>query len=463
MKYRPLIGRWATESEGDSPPPFHVSGKLAVPVRLSRVEIEVEANASAARAVGLGRLHFTLSQSGRPLLDLVPDPTRVSVNGTQVPPERLQLVTPPDETTPLRMLDEELPAGASHELEIAYPLDDTTVQYEDGGVQVGFFMTDLDKRGFLERHAPAGFEFDQVPVTVEIRVSGTGSPHRLFTNGRPYEPSSGVWRVSFPDYFTCSSIYLHLTNLPLQVREGFVTVEGVDVPITAYARQGPLAQQALNDAKDHMRELGKTYGAYAHERLLIYCTANLGGGMEYAGATMTAHQSLGHEIAHSWFARGVMPANGNAGWIDEAIAYWRDCCYPRASAPPSRPPANLAGFSPYRRHTPGESYECGSRLLSEIDYLVGGEGLRPVLRSLYAARKRTVITTPYFMEFLEQKTGLDLGPLFDRYVYGRSGTREPVDARPCVWTSEELRAACGTAVSPSLPHGFTPEELVSLL
>ena len=84
-----------------------------------------------------------------------------------------------------------------------------------------------------------------------------------------------------------------------------------------------------------MRELEQTYGPYPHEALLIYCTGNISGGMEYAGATMTSLEALGHEITHSWFARGVMPANGNAGWIDEAIARWRDRGYPRAPPRPS--------------------------------------------------------------------------------------------------------------------------------
>ena len=45
-------------------------------------------------------------------------------------------------------------------------------------------MTDLEQRGYLERHAPANLEFDQVPMRVEIRISGSSRTHRLYTNGR---------------------------------------------------------------------------------------------------------------------------------------------------------------------------------------------------------------------------------------------------------------------------------------
>ena len=80
---------------------------------------------------------------------------------------------------------------------------------------------------------------------------------------------------------------------------------------------------------------------------------------------------------------------------------------------------NLAGFSPYRRHTPRESYAMGSLLLSELDRLFSPEGLRPLLARLFRERQRQLITTPLFQAFLEQQTGASLGPIFDRYVYGK--------------------------------------------
>jgi len=41
---------------------------------------------------------------------MVPRPTRLLLNGQALPPERLRLVVPPDEATPLRKLDEVLSA-----------------------------------------------------------------------------------------------------------------------------------------------------------------------------------------------------------------------------------------------------------------------------------------------------------------------------------------------------------------
>ena len=175
-----------------------------------------------------------------------------------------------------------------------------------------------------------------------------------------------------------------------------------------------------------MGELEADYGPYAHKDMLIYVARTLEpplAGMEYCGATMTnPGHTLEHELLHSWFGRGIMPANGNAGWIDEAIARWRDNGYPRADSEPGRPPVNLAGFSPYRRRTTREAYFFGSLLLSEIDYLLRDQGgLRPVLKSLFLQSRRDVIDTRFFQTFLEQQTGLDLAQIFERYVYRQSG------------------------------------------
>ncbi len=143
--------------------------------------------------------------------------------------------------------------------------------------------------------------------------------------------------------------------------------------------------------------------------------------MEHCGATMTSLSALGHELTHSWFARGVMPTDGNSGWIDEAIASWRDDGYPRASAAPNRSPVNMGNFSVYRRHTSMDAYTLGARLISELDYLFRDQGgMKAVLKEMYGQAKRTTITNAYFQSFMESETGMNLQAVFDRYVFGRS-------------------------------------------
>jgi hypothetical protein len=145
-----------------------------------------------------------------------------------------------------------------------------------------------------------------------------------------------------------------------------------------------------------------------------------GGGMEYGGATMTSTGALGHELIHSWFARGVMPANGNAGWIDEAIASWRDNGYPRRTTGFSNSPINLGGFSQYRRHTTSAAYSSGASFISYLDgTLASVGGMKEMLTLLWIEKRRQTITVPMFQSFLEEKSGKDLSQLFNFYVYGR--------------------------------------------
>jgi hypothetical protein len=458
MEDEPLSGSWVTDFNNYAPPPFMVGGVKAAPIEIQSLELVFEVDALQQRATGRGRLRFSLPELARPLLDMVQRPTRLHLNGQEILPEELRLVVPPDESTPLRMLDEQLPAG-EHVLEIEYPVRDATVQFGDGGIRLGLFMTDLEQRGYLERHAPANLEFDQIPMTLEVRVSGHTGQHNIFSNGSVSQDGSNTWRVSFPDYFTCSSCYLHLTNRPVHVREDVYQSAQRQIPIKSYGERLPDVKQALQNASLIMRELEQTFGPYPHESLLIYCT-DIPGGMEYAGATMTSLAALGHEITHSWFARGVMPANGNAGWIDEAIARWRDLGYPRANSMSLRPPVNLAGFSPYRRHTPGDSYSLGSLLLSELDHLFSPDGLRPLLASLFREKQRQLITTEFFRMFLEQQTGIPLGAIFNRYVYGKS---EGEDQQEEDFASGIVSLEAEELQLPPPPRAFTSDQLRSLL
>ena len=458
----PQAASWNGEDGGGAPPPFVAGAGVAVPIDAERLDLFIEADAANRRAAGRALMRFRLSQPGRPILDMVPRPQRLALDGEELPPERLRLVLPPDESTPLRVLDKELDAGASHELVIEYELPEATVQFGGGGVRLGLFMTDLNQRGYLERHAPANLEFDQLPLNLEVRVTGSGHAHRLFTNGRPEQLDGDAWRVSFPDYFTCSSYFLHLTDRPLTVRERSFNGEEREINVTAYGEDPAEVEQAAEEALGFMKELEGTFGPYTHDSLLVYCTGDISGGMEYAGATMTSLHALGHELTHSWFARGVMPANGNAGWIDEAIATWRGQGYPTASGLTTRPPVNLAGFSPYRRHTPMESYYYGALLLSELDRLFSPGGLRPHLKRLFAERKRRSITTPYFQSFLEHHTGVSLGAIFDRYVYGKDEGGGPHPDEADLSRAAPFDAA-GIATPAPPPRAFTAGELLSLL
>ena len=103
----------------------------------------------------------------------------------------------------------------------------------------------------------------------------------------------------------------------------------------------------------------------------------------------------------------------------------------------------------------------GSLLLSELDQMFSaGGGLRPVLARLFQEKQRQLISTSFFQAFLEETTGISLGPIFDRYVYGKSdGIEHPqvdeIAATHIAVMTEEI-------LSPP-PRAFTNAELRALL
>jgi hypothetical protein len=471
---RPVTSGLREAGEIDhAPPPFAVGGKNAVPIDFLEASLEIVIDIAAQTALGRSTVRFHQRQPGCPLLDMEPDPVSLILDGQALSPSQLAIVTPPGNQAALRVLDVEREAGPGN-LIIEYPLTARNLAFGEGGVRLGFFMTDLGTRGYLERYAPANLEFDQTPVRIEIRLAGATAPHRLFSNGAVSATGDNSWTILFPAYFTSSSFFLHLTDRPVEVlTQDYAGLERA-IPVTVYGDDAESVSDAMAQTLGFLAELEGTYGAYAHAAVLVYVVQSLTpgvAGMEYCGATMTMIDALGHELTHSWFARGVMPADGNAGWIDEAIARWRDNGYPRQQPAPNRPPRQLSGFSPYHRHTPRDSYTFGSLLLSELDFLFASRGgLRPILSRLYRQFRRQLLTTPAFQEFLEQEGGVDLERTFARFVYGRL---EPPVVPPVerpepspeerILALNEVREAWGITDLAAAPRAFTNEELRDLI
>ncbi len=457
-------------------PSFIHEGKSVVPINISELAIEIRIDVNNKQVDGNVNIRFSPLQSGYPMLDFVLKPKSIVLNGNSLPETGFPQIIPPENEAPIRILDVRLEGQSKNELKIHYGLSGPTIVFGNGGIRLGFFFNDLIERGFLERFVPANFEFDQFQMTLDMEIIGEANRHLLFCNGEITQITNQKWKVLFPEYFNCSSCFVHLTDRPVSINKSVFSGRDAEIPVTVYGDSTDVIEQAKSDAFRVMEELETEYGPYAHRDLLIYVARQLEpplGGMEYCGATMTTLYALPHEITHSWFGRGIMPANGNSGWIDEAIARWRDNEYPRASGPPNRNPVQLSGFSPYRRHTTlyPSPYSLGSLLLSELDYLFRNNGgLRPILKDLFSEKRRKLITTPVFQKYLEQKSGVDLNNIFSRYVYGRSGDdpslvemdisrsmEEPVsiiETQKKVWGKQTIQQA---------PRPFTMDELKECL
>lgn len=169
--------------------------------------------------------------------------------------------------------------------------------------------------------------------------------------------------------------------------------------------------------------------------------------MEYAGAALTDLDSLPHELAHNWFGRSVMAANGNAGWIDEAMATFIGG--PSFPNPNDLKALNMSGHSQYFRANDGFGYYYGTNFLGylgqQFNLNNAAQSMNDFLREWVKLHGREVITASIFESALEQCSGMDLKNLFKKYVYGNvDPSQTPVSLDPKNYihrrfTKEELR------------------------
>lgn len=405
-----------------APPSFQVSGKQAVFIDFKKMNLSFEIDAQNLTATGTARIDFEAGEAGYPILDLLLSATSVVLDGVELGASALKEIQAPKNETTYRMLDAEVTAGSTHQLEIVYDLT-PVVKFKGGQAALFFAMFDVDPdRAFLEQYAPTNLEFDPFALELSVNLVGTSEEHRIFTNGDFSVNTPNRWNITFPEYYRSSSFFFHLVPSS-SITEMTKTFQGKKkFPVTVYAAKSYASSipKVMKDSLAVLQELEDTYGAFAHEKLIVYSTNDPDLSMEFCGATISYPEHIDHEIFHSYFGRGMMPVDGNSGWMDEGLARWRDDHYPHKKLPLTLKPVNLAGFSPYRRTTSDESYAKGSRLFSGIDDLLSDQGgLRQILKEYYEAKQMTGVKTGDLQDFLEKKSGLDFSEYFDRYVMGK--------------------------------------------
>ncbi len=392
---------------------------------------------------GEARIRFKQNVESQPVFLFEGTIRETSINGQSVP---FGWMKTPDSAATVLALQKTLKAGETAEAVITFTLPSDRTSYSSGGVAFLTSMADLAAR-FAQRYWPTGFEDDAHALTLRLKILGGSNPHSLFANGEIREQGRGEWEVRFPSYYSLSSFYVHLTDRALVVDR--FTVQGMtrEIPVTVYSSSSSLVQAAKAQLPTLFREMEADYGPYSHPEFIAYIVTT-SGGMEHVGATVTHLDSLGHELLHSWFARGVMPAEGRSGWIDEAIADWRGKGYQRASSLLQRSPTSLATGSPFALATPMNSYQDGRLLMAELDlYFADLGGLKPVLKEFVNRYRYSHYTTEEFKLFLESHTGRSVDEFFNRYVYGSPRYRS---ALPLAETAPE---------PPDHPRPFTAEEI----
>jgi hypothetical protein len=447
-----------------APPVTRTGDAALVPVDIESVELRLTFTGDAhilARAV----VQFEQAARGRPIIALGPQPARTVVDGRRVPYrtyvfpfeegephlDEEHLIDDPDGVRH-RVVDETLTPGA-HTMTVEYRLDRAALDALERRASLGesnggiTFLWLLDDRGkyapvhFSEAYVPASMEYDHHPTTIELHFPREMPARRIFSNGRVTEldGSNGeAYRIELPAHFNTSAPYLHVTD-PAVVVERCATyrsIDGRDIPITIYSDRHNFESRAEVDAKheeslaialETMAEMEELVGPFPHESFTARIRPDNYPAMEYAGATETDVDSLRHELIHSWWGRGVFPANGEAGWIDEGLTYWyqhgrRHRLPGWLSSWVADPDGDeLRAANVMQQHTNSQGWHYGYAFMIELEQLLSdrAEGLAPVMRELFAEYRHQSLTVADFRAFLSARLPEDLAPeleaLFARY------------------------------------------------
>jgi hypothetical protein len=393
--------------------PYRDGKAVFVDFTKAHYEITYDLNQKSARA--LAEMSFTAPESGYPIFDSVTAPESVVLDNQKTSSEERKT---PDQATTLRVIGRKIEAG-EHLLRVELPLSEL-VDFKLGGVKSAFWTSDLDERNFLERYLPSNFEFDQVKMDFLVRFQGLTKPQSIYTNGSVLRLDQETFQIDFPEHFTASSIFFHTTpeGIMDETRFTLKSIDGRVLPVLLYATKGSWIA-SLDRLKEKVtsvfRELEADYGAFPHPSILVYQAG--AGGMEYCGATMSDFGSVGHELFHSYFARGIMPANGNSGWLDEALASWRDNGYPTLNSLSGS--SGMSSHPYYTRITDTAAYSFGARFMSLLDGETRGKGgMKPFMRYMVATRALKPLFVEEFIALLEGFYQQSFQNLFKRYTYG---------------------------------------------
>ena len=378
---------------------FNEGEKLVTFVDFQKAHYRIIYDVHKKKAEVTSKIQFKQFEKGFPVIDLVPKA------------KNLKAVKLPGAGR-VKHLTTSLEPGL-HSVIIRHELKLFT-KFRQGTARSAFWTVDRLGRFFLERYLPSNLEFDQYPISLEIIIRGAEKDQEIFTNGEVKRIAENHFKITTPEYFNTSSFFFHLTqkNVFKKKKIYFHSIDGRVIPIVIYGKKQLDEFQKVTVKT--LKKLEKDYGPWPHPKLVIFRVPF--GGMEYAGATYSNLNALPHELLHSYFGRGTMPANGNAGWFDEAIARWADDGYPVYFREDLKP-RQLASYSPYRRKTDWSSYKWGARFLGYLDNKLKVQGgMRAFLKEWINKYKHKIYTNDDIVLEINNFFNTDVSPDFDRYI-----------------------------------------------
>jgi hypothetical protein len=416
-----------------APPPITVDGLHAVPVRVDQITASFQIDAAAKTASATAEMAFSVGpEDGFPVFDLRQTILAATLDGSLVPPSDIAHHDfGGGANAQMRILERWLTAGTAHVLALTYPLDTPAspnsrgLVWEAGSSRLSFdfFFSDLNPARYLEAWLPSTMLWGTFPVTLDVEMTGAPA-HVLISNGSVTPVSTNHWTVAFPATFApCSHFLLieatdritqHSTSTilpggqPVTIDVATRTSDGINLVAGAAAIAGHLATNTSGT------------GPYMHgDRYTALLTSPGYHNMEYDGATTTSNSALGHEVFHSWWARGLVPAQGQDGWLDEAWTSYMTGALGAVPLDMGDPPVTMWPGNPWARRTPPNSYSHGASIFSGIAADIGIGVLQSHMANIYQAKEQRHYTTPEIEAALIRRSGhMAIADYFERFVYG---------------------------------------------
>ncbi len=225
-----------------TPKSFSVGTGKAVFADFTEAVYNITYDVPAQKASVVAEIKMEIRESGYPIFDSVAAPTSVIFDGAVV--SAVETKTPNRETT-LRYVNKVATPGM-HTLKVEVPLT-TLVKFTAEGVSSAFWTSDLDERQFLERYMPSNFEFDQVKMTFNVNFIGAKTKQVIYTNGVMSSTKNNVYKISYPAYYTSSSIFFHAVpqGSVNELRFSLKSIDGREVPAVVYFGKASFGANAI--------------------------------------------------------------------------------------------------------------------------------------------------------------------------------------------------------------------------
>lgn len=416
---------------GYAPPKFiNDAGQQIIFVDFVSARYDLVFDVGVQQASVSSTIIFFSDTDGHPVISLRQPVISAELDGLEI---GIQDQDAPDNEASFKILTQSVSPGM-HELKIVSSIVEPgprmdAVQWlsNPDRLRCIFGMSDIRRDGgFLEAYIPSNYEYDHFLMMFFVKIVNSPVDHAVFTNGTATRIVAGEWKIEFPSFFATSCPWFHVgpADEYESLNGSFAASDGRVIPILVYTTShllqvGLELDQFRDLAVSVLGDLERDFGTFPHDTVTIFATGMGQGGMEYAGATATRLGSLRHELDHSYFARSITPANGDAGWMDEAIASWGDASYPRSAIPPSRT-SNMGRRSPYIRTTSRDAYTVGRDFLAHLDHVLRDEGgLKRMLADFAVDKRHSTVSSKEFQSQVELFHGVSLESLFNTYINGQ--------------------------------------------